>query len=88
MESEIDAFAEGFKKTNFFDDKKKWYVNAQKVENNFEISISVNRSTSSNPQDLEFFVKLRNNMQTLFPNNKVIFNLVVDNLNNVVKPIE
>lgn len=51
------------------------------------ISIGANL-LALNRQHLELFVQLRNDMQALFPNNKIIFNLVVDTLDNVEKRIE
>ncbi|MDQ3747826.1 MAG: hypothetical protein M3367_02250 [Acidobacteriota bacterium] len=87
-ESEIDKLADGFRQTTFFDDEQQKFVYAKKVESNYEISISVNKSVTGNSETLTSFVELRNEIQKLFPNNKIIFNLVVDSLDNVVKRLE
>lgn len=85
---EADKIAEAFEKTTFFDQYQTKFVHLRKDGNTYEISISCTESIKSNPTDYLAFVELRNNMQQLFPNNKIIFNLVVDNLDNVVKRIE
>jgi hypothetical protein len=87
-ESEVDKLANGFTKATFFDDAATKYVYAKKVGDNYELSISCNKSITSSPEALTPFIQLRTDMQTLFPNNKIIFNLVVDNLDNVVKRLE
>lgn len=87
-EAEVDAIAEGFRKGFFFDNEKQKFVYVRKVENNYEISISVLKSLSNDKEDLEWFVQLRNDMQTSYPNNKIIFNLVVDSLDNIIKRLE
>jgi hypothetical protein len=87
-ENEIDKIAEGFVKTTFFDQAITKYVYVKKIETNYEISVSCNKSIESDPAMLDIFTKLKNDMQTFFPNNKITFNLVVGNLDNVVKRIE
>jgi len=87
-ESEVDKIADGFTKTTFFDEAITKYVYATKVNNNFELSISVVDGIANDSQALQPFLDLRTDLQTLFPNNKIIFKLVVDNLDNVVKTIE
>ena len=85
---EVDKIANGLIKTTFFDEAVTKYVYAKKVGNNFEISISCNKSVTSSSETLAPFVQLRNDLQTLFPNNKIVFNLIVDNLDNVVKQLK
>ncbi|WP_016989799.1 hypothetical protein [Flavobacterium sp. ACAM 123] len=60
----------------------------KKVNKNYELSISVVDGLAVDSQALQPFLDLRTGLQTLFPNNKIIFKLVVDNLDNVVKTIE
>ena len=87
-ENEVDKIAEVFQKTTFFDDAITKYVYLEKINNNYEISISCNESVKDNVVASQPFVDLRNDMQKFFPDNKIIFKLVVNDLNNVVKRIE
>ncbi len=87
-ESEVDVIAEAFTKINFFDDKGKWYIYARKVENNYEISISVTKPSLTNQQDLYFFNQLRSEMQSFFPKNKIVIKLFVGDYNKIGKRIE
>jgi len=87
-ENEVNKIADGLIKTTFFDEAVTKYVYATKVNNNFELSISVVDGIANDSQALQPFLDLRTDLQTLFPNNKIIFKLVVDNLDNVVKTIE
>jgi len=87
-ESEINKIADGLIKTSFFDDAVTKYVYVKNVNNNFELFISCDKSVTSSKESLEPFLQLRKELQTLFPENKIIFNLVVDNLDNIVKRLE
>lgn len=87
-ELEVDKLADGFISTTFFDQAVTKYVYVKKNGANYEISISCDKSVTGNSDALIPFTQLRNDMQTLFPSNKIIFNLVVDNLDNVVKRLE
>jgi hypothetical protein len=87
-ESEIDKLADGFTKIDFFNPVQKKYVYVNKIGNNYEISISCNNKIENNVDLINAFAQLRTEMQTLFPNNKIIFNLVVDDIHNVVKRLE
>jgi hypothetical protein len=87
-EIEVDKIADGFIRTTFFDEAVTKYIYAKRVGTNLEISISCNKSVSSSPDALKPFIQLRNELQIFYPDNKIIFNLTVDNLDNVVKRIE
>ena len=87
-ELEVDKLADGFISTTFFDQSFKKYVYVKKVGVNYEISISVNKTVSTSSDALATITKFRNDMQALFPRHKIIFKLVVDNLDNVVKRLE
>lgn len=87
-ESEVNKIADGLITTTFFDEAVTKFVYAKKVNNNYELSISVVDGIANDGQALQSFIGLRTDLQTLFPNNKIIFKLVVDNLDNVVKTIE
>jgi len=87
-ENEVDGIADGLTKCTFFDIAVKKYVYVKKVGTNYEISISCSKDVTASPDNLTAFVQLRNSMQKLYPQNKVIINLVVDDLDNVVKRLE
>ena len=87
-ENEVDKIAKSFEKETFFDDSYTKYIYLEKIDNNYEISISCNESIKTDLTSYQAFIALRNNMQKDFPDNKLIFKLVVDDLDNVVKRIE
>lgn len=87
-ENEVDKIAKAFEKETFFDNSFTKYIYLEKIDNNYEISISCNESISYDPVAYSSFILLRNNMQKDFPRNKLIFKLVVNDLDNVVKRIE
>lgn len=85
---EVDMIADGLTETMFFDDTQRKTVFAEKLDGAYEMSISVVEGTGSNSLAIEIFTTLRNEMQELFPDNKIVINLVVDDLTDVVKRIE
>jgi hypothetical protein len=87
-ETEVNKIADGFIKTTFFDEAVTKYVYVTKVKDKYELSISVIDGIENDSQALEPFINLRTDLQTLFPNNKIVFKLVVDNLDDVVKIIQ
>lgn len=87
-ETEVNQLADGLIKTTFFDEAVTKYVYAKKVNNTYELSLSVLDGIANDSQALQPFIDLRTNLQTLFSNNKITFKLVVDNLDNVVKKLE
>jgi len=86
--SEIDKIAAGLKASTFFGDQVKKFVYVKKVGNSYEISISCNQSITGNTEAISTFIQLRADLQKQLPANKVVLNLVVDNLDNVIKRIE
>jgi hypothetical protein len=87
-ESEVNKIADGLTKTTFFDEAVTKYIYAKKVKSDFEIYISCDKSVTNNSEALQPFVQLRSELQIMFPDNKIVFNLVVDNLDNIVKRLE
>jgi cyclophilin family peptidyl-prolyl cis-trans isomerase len=85
---EIDEIANGLKTITFFDETVKKDVYVKKVKDNYEISIACSKSVEGNTAAVAIFVQLRDNMQKTFSHNQIVFNLVVDSLDNVVKRIE
>ncbi|SEA57534.1 hypothetical protein [Psychroflexus halocasei] len=72
--------------TSFFNLSVAKYVYVVKNGDKYEISISVIQGLENDTEALQPFVDLRTDMDNYFPNNKIEFKLVVDNLENVVKP--
>lgn len=87
-ENEADKIAEALTKGTFFDDSLTKYVYLEKTDNNYTVSISCNESVKTEPEAYQPFIELRNTVQKEFPRNKIVFNLVVENIDNVVKRIE
>ena len=87
-ESEVDGLAYGLTHIAFFDQASTKFVFAKKNGKDYELYFSCDRSIKNNAIALNWFGKLRTNMQVLYPNSKIVFNLVVDNLDNVVKRLE
>ncbi len=87
-ETEVNKIADGLTKTTFFDDAVTKYVYASKFNDKYELKISVVDGIANDSQALQPFIDLRIDLQTMLPSNKIVFKLVVDNLDNVVKTIE
>jgi hypothetical protein len=87
-EAEVDKLAEAFTKAEYFDREVKKTVDMKKVGNNYEINIYCNDLIKTDPQATGWFVALRDDVQKFFPDNKIIFNLVIDTPDNVVKRLE
>ena len=87
-EREVDKIANGLTESTFFDDALQKSIYVKKVNNDFEIFIVCFESIKDDAEALQSFVQFRNELQAFFPDNKIVINLVVDNLDNVVKRIE
>jgi len=79
-ETEVNKIADGLTKTTFFDEEVTKYVFAEKVDDRFEISIAFEKLGTNDSEVIKAFVQLRNELQKLFPDNKIVFNLKADNL--------
>lgn len=86
--SEIDNIAEGFRKTTYFDNAVTKYVYAKEENGNYLLYLSVIDGIENDNYALKPFNQLQKDMQKEFPDKKIIVNLVVDYLDNVVKRIE
>jgi hypothetical protein len=87
-EIEVNNIANGLTETVFFDNAVKKSVYVKKSANMYAIYISCDAAVINNQDAMAPFVQLRSDMQKLFPNNKIVLNLVVDSIDNVVKRIE
>jgi len=86
--AEVDKIGQGFIDNGLFGSSNKVAVYVKKKGSSYEISIPCNDKVKTNPQVAQEFALLRAGMQSKFPQNKIIFNLVVDDVDNVVKRIE
>jgi len=84
----VDTLALAFTVTGFFSMNKTKYVFVEKVDNNYEISISCQQSITNDTLSLEQFTQLRESVQSYYPKNKIIFNLIFDTWDNVLKRLE
>ncbi len=87
-EREVDILADNLFKTTFFDEAATRYIHAKKGNNTYELSLSVINGVGNNSRALQPFIALRANIQTFYPNDKIILNLVAGNLDNIVKKLE
>lgn len=87
-EAEIDHLAEAFTETTFFDDAVSKYVYVEKNGTDIEVFFSCNETIIDDPDAIEPFAYLQTDIQALYPDNKIIFNLVVDSYDNIVKRLE
>jgi hypothetical protein len=86
--SEVDKIADALTKGGFFEQEKQKFVDAKKIGNSYEVVIYCNDSIKSDPEAVEYFAGLRNEIQQQFPGQKIIFNLVIGTPDNVVKHLE
>ena len=87
-EREVDKIADGLVRTTFFDQTVTKYVYAEKLNNTFELSFSTVDGIANDSQAIKSFIELKDSLQSLYPQNKIVFKLVVGNLDNVVKTID
>ena len=89
LENEIDQIAYGLTETTFFNDTFQKSVFVEKVNSDYEITISVVKSAINNNEALSHFIQLKNDLQNYYPNNKIVINLTLDyDTENVAKRIE
>ncbi len=87
-ENEVDAIAEATKTTWFFGDESKGYLYVVKSGNEYQLSINFTSAGQMDSKTVENFRLLRNDIQEFFPNYKIVINLTVDTLDNVIKRLE
>jgi len=87
-ENEIDQIALALTETTFFDEALPKEVVVEKINSNYEITISIVKDAINNEEALSYFVQLKNDLQNYFPKNKIVINLAFDNYKDVVKRLE
>ena len=86
--AEVDKIAVSFTNAGYFNEKIKKYVFVTKDGSQYDIFISCNALVKDNQPAFNKYAQIRNDMQAMFPDHKIVFNLVVDKMDNVVKRIE
>lgn len=87
-ETEIDRIAEGFRETTFFDDEYQKFVYVRKEKNDYEFYFAFDRTILEDLESLKPYENLRDEMQKLFPNERVVFKMTVDSYENVVRRMD
>lgn len=85
---EIDKLAAGLTKTGFFNEASRRQVYVRKVKDTYEVYVPCVPEITTDPNIYKGFISLRDGLQQLFPDNRIVLNLVVERLDNVVKRIE
>jgi len=87
-EREVDKIANGLTTAAFFDNAVPKAVFVKRENNTYDLSVPVLAGTENNHQVLQQYVGLRDDLQKLFPNNRIVLNLTVDDTNNVIRRLE
>jgi hypothetical protein len=89
--AEVDYMSSALTSVEFFDDASKKHVYVRHVNGTpgtYEISISFDTSVVSIPEATEFLTLLRKEIQSLFPDDTIVINIVPEEGGSVVKRIE
>lgn len=85
----IDSLGKMLTQIYFFDDYQQKYVYVKKLNNSYNLYIPV--VDKEVIKDFDFDRELRifkADLQALYPKNRIIFNIVVDDIDNVLKKLE
>lgn len=87
--AEADKLAGYFTRVGFFDDELQKSVFVEKTGTNYEIYISINEQARGDNEAYAFFRSVRDDLQSLCPDHKIVLNLMVDtDVSNVVQRID
>jgi len=87
-EAEVDRIAAAFTEANFFDQESQKAIDVKKHEDIYEIAISCNDSIKNDPEAVRQLGVLRKDIQKMFPDNPIVFDLAIGTPDNIVKRIE
>ncbi|NNF00207.1 MAG: hypothetical protein HKN25_14405 [Pyrinomonadaceae bacterium] len=87
-EREVDLVAKALRETGFFDDEHKSYTYVLKKGNTYELFFNFNFAGQITSDTIDNYGEFRKQMQTFFQGKKIVVNLVVDDIANVIKRIE
>jgi len=85
---EIDNIAENLKKIELFNNSSASYLFIKKNENKYEIYISAIKGIENEPEGIQYFENLRNELEKEYPEKKIEFMLTFDYWDNVVKTLK
>ena len=86
--TEVDKIGDVLTTTTFFDNAQQKFIYVKKVGNAYEIHISVNPTSLNNPEVSQMFKDFRNQLQTFFPNNKIVIVYITDAIDHIVGRVE
>lgn len=87
--SSVDSLAKMLTKTHFFDDYNQKYVYVKKIDDSYELYIPV--VDKAVVKDFDFIREIRLfrvDLQSLYPNHKIVFNIVIDDIDQILMRIE
>jgi hypothetical protein len=87
-QAEIDEIAAVLTENGLFTDRKKIILYVKELDNNYEISMSIDESAINNEDVLRTLTEFRDQIQPSFPHHGIVLNLCFNNLDNVVHRIE
>lgn len=87
-EAEVDKIASGLVQTSLFNDQVQTLVDVKNAGNAGEITIYCTDKINNNPEAMNYFRDLRDEMQKTSPDRKIVFNLAVGSSDNIVKRLE
>ncbi len=85
---EVDKMADALFSTGFFDDAEKKYVYERKVGNDYELRIGIEPNRVNEDGFKQAFKGFRDDLQTLFPNNKIVILLIGETVDDILARIE
>lgn len=88
VEEEVDQLATKLTATGFFDDFQTKSIFVEKIAGGYELSIPVVAGIEKDQSAFAPFIQLKNDLQRLYPDQKIHLKLVLDNLENVIKRID
>ncbi len=87
-ELEVDQIAGALSSGGFFDEGQQKTVDAAKAGNRYVIMIYCNETIRTDPEALQPFIQLRNDVQKSFPANTIVLDLVIGTPDNLFKRLE
>jgi len=87
-EAEVDRIARALTETTYFDREFKKTVDVKKDAGKYELFLYCADSIETDAEAIGFLTELRGDLQKLFPDIKIVINLVIDTQENVVKRLE
>lgn len=87
-ESEVDNIASAFANVSYFDTQNTKFVYVKKETSAYELSLPVTNIVLADLELFSAYERLHSDFKREFPNKKIVFFLVIDGLDNVVKKIE